>query len=365
MSMIRIRQLLAATATLAVTVTLAACGSSNSSSTTPSAAAPASTGAATTGTSAATTAAPPKTETVRIALDYSPNVDYLGIYTAIERGFFAREGIDPKIIPYANTPAEPLIKAGKTDLAISYPPDVIINRAQGLKYRAVGALVAHNTTALAVLASSKYTSLAQLNGTLYGGFGIASDPPIISAILKSAGVAKPSFKQVVLNTDVITALSKNRIQYTAVFGGIDDVTAGLQGVKLRTFPYRDALGAAGDYPNAVYVASDDEIANRGPILRRALTALAEGYEYSVAHPAEAEQLLIRDNETALSKSTEIVQRTGDATVRQFLDPQGHWGPLTDEDFSGLTRILVGGGVVKGTAPAPSDLYTNALLPNAG
>ena len=37
-----------------------------------------------------------------------------------------------------------------------------------------------------------------------------------------------------------------------MFGGIDDVTAALQGVKLRTFPYNRYLGAAGNYPNAVY-----------------------------------------------------------------------------------------------------------------
>ena len=71
--------------------------------------------------------------TVRIALDYSANVNYLGIYVAIEKGYFARQGIALKIIPYANTPAETLVQSGTTDLGISYPPDVIINRARGLR----------------------------------------------------------------------------------------------------------------------------------------------------------------------------------------------------------------------------------------
>ena len=93
--------------------------------------------------------------TVRIALDYSANVNYLGIYVALAKGWFADAGVDAKIIPYANTPAETLVQSGATDLGISYPPDVIINRARGLRYRAVAALVAHNTTALAVLASSR------------------------------------------------------------------------------------------------------------------------------------------------------------------------------------------------------------------
>ena len=345
--MSRLRSVVAIVLLSASAVAISACGSDSSSS----------------DTATSPAASPAKAQTVKIALDYSANVDYLGIYTAIAKGFFAKQGIKPQIIPYANTPAETLVKAGKTDLGITYPPDVIINRSQGLKYKAVGALVANNTTALAVLASSKYTRPSQLDGTLYGGFGIQSDPPIISAILKGDGVTKPSFKQVVLNTDVVTALAKGRIQYTAVFGGIDDVTAAQQGTKLRTFPYRRFLGAAGNYPNAVYVASDDDIAKRGPALKGALAALAQGYEYSVAHPAEAEKILIDANQTALGKSEAIVTATGDATVKHFLDASGKWGPLQDEDFTGLTKILQSGGLVKGTPPAPSDLYTDSLLPS--
>ena len=106
---------------------------------------------------AAESSAPPPTEKVTIALDWTANVNYLGIYAAIANGYFEQQGIEPEILPYAGTPAEALIDAGKTDLAISYPPDVIINRAHGLEYKAVAGLVAQNTTALAVLASSEFT----------------------------------------------------------------------------------------------------------------------------------------------------------------------------------------------------------------
>jgi NitT/TauT family transport system substrate-binding protein len=298
---------------------------------------------------------------VKIALDYTENVDYLGIYVAQSKGYFAAEHIRAVILPYANASAEQLIQAGQTDLGISYPPDVIINNSTGLRYRAVGALVTDNTTALAVLASSKYTRPAQLSGKLYGGFGIASDPPIVTAILRADGARHPAFKQVVLDSDVITALAAHRIDYTAVFGGIDDVTAELEGIRLRTFPYNRYLGAAGNYPNAVYVASDHDIATRGPILARALRALAEGYEFAAQHPAAAERILIDDNQTALSNATRIIDATGNATAPHFLDSAGAWGPETDADYAGLERILAGAHVIK-SSPPMSELYTNALLP---
>lgn len=330
---------------------LAGCGSDSSDSTT-------------TASSAGSGAKTEKVEKVRISLDFSPNVNYLGIYAAIDKGYFAEEGIEPEIIPFANTPAETLIKSGKTDLGITYPPDVIINRAQGLEYKAVAALVEGNSTALSVLADSKFQRPADLNGRLYGGFGIQSDEPIVKAILEADGVAKPAFKQVVLNADALVALDKKRIDYTAVFGGITDVIADMQGTKVRTFPYKDYLGDAGNYPNAVYAASDETIAQRGPVLKRALTALAKGYEFAAANPEEAEKILIDANKTALSKSEEIVSATGKQVAKQFLDESGAWGPLQETDFVGLGEILKKGGIIKGDVPAPSDLYTNELLPSA-
>jgi len=298
---------------------------------------------------------------VRIALDYTPNVNYLGIDVALSKGYFAAERIHAVILPYSNASAEALIQAGQTDLGISYPPDVIINRSRGLAYRAVAALVTDNTTALAVLASSRYTRPAALSGRLYGGFGIASDRPLVTAILRADGVKAPVFRQIVLDSDVITALAAHRIDYTAVFGGIDDVTARLQGVRLRTFPYKRYLGAAGDYPNAVYVASDREIATRGAILARALKALAEGYAFAARHPAAAEAILIADNRAALGGSRAVVLATGNATAPHFLDAAGAWGAETDADYAGLERILAAGHLIA-SSPPMRELYTNALLP---
>jgi ABC-type nitrate/sulfonate/bicarbonate transport system substrate-binding protein len=238
---------------LAVAVLAAGCGSS---------------GGDAASSSSGTGGSPKQAQTVRIALDYTANVNYVGIYAAIKNGYFAKQGITPKIIPYAQVPAETLVKANKTDLGISVPSEVITQRAAGLKYKAVAALVASNTTALAVKAGGPYTRPAQLNGKTYGGFGIASDEPIIKEILRRDGVKDPSFKQVTLNTDAYVALGKGRIDYSAVFGGIDDVTAAAQGTKLRLFPYAKYLGAAGQFPNAVYVASDATIARKGDALKR-------------------------------------------------------------------------------------------------
>jgi ABC-type nitrate/sulfonate/bicarbonate transport system substrate-binding protein len=300
----------------------------------------------------------------RIALDYTANVNYLGIYAAIANGYFRDEGIEPDIIPYANTPAETLLSAGKTDLGLTYPPSIPAARAGGLDYEAVAGLTQRNTIAIAVLASSPYRSVAQLNGTLYGGFGVASDEPIIDAVLRDAGVRDPRYREIDLGVDAYQALAAHRVTYSIVFGGIDDVTAELSGVALREFFIRRYLGAAASFPDDAFVAMDKAVAADPGLYRHALAALARGYEFAAAHPAAAEAILVGDNRTALAHAGNIVAATGKATAPTFVDSAGVWGRMDDADFAGLTSILVDGGLIpRAEAPTPAEDFTDALLPS--
>jgi ABC-type nitrate/sulfonate/bicarbonate transport system substrate-binding protein len=302
-------------------------------------------------------------QTLRIALDYTANVDYLGIYAAEHNGWFTADGIKPDIIPYSGVPAESLLQTGKTDLGLTYPPSIPASRAAGLDYEAVAGLTQHNTIGIAVLASSRYTSVAQLSGTLYGGFGISSDKPILEDVFRHAGVADPGVKEVDLGDQAYQALAAHRVAYSIVYGGIDDVTAELAGVKLRVFPIRRYLPAAFTFPDDAWVAMDKEVKDDPGLLRRGLAALSKGYTFAAHHPAAAEKILEEDNRTALAHSTNIVTATGNATAPTFLTGNGSWGEMDGADFAGITQILVDGGLIKASAaPAPSTDYTDALLP---
>jgi ABC-type nitrate/sulfonate/bicarbonate transport system substrate-binding protein len=306
---------------------------------------------------------PTKLRTLRIALDYTANVNYLGIYAAIANGYFTAEGIKAEVIPYSGASAETLLGAGKTDLGLTYPPNIPASRASGLDYEAVAGLTQRNTIGIAVLASSKYTDVGQLSGTLYGGFGVPSDKPILEDVFRHAGVRDPVYKAVNLGVDAYQALAAHRVAYSIVFGGIDDVTAELTGVKLRVFPIQRYLGAAFSFPDDAWVAMDKEVKDDPALLRRGLAALARGYQFAAAHPAAAEQILIERNRTALAHAGNIVAATGAATAPTFLTPSGAWGPMDDADFTGITRILVAGGLIPASkAPAAAQDYTNSLLP---
>ena len=111
------------------------------------------------------------------------------------------------------------------------------------------------------------------------------------------------------------------------------------------------------------MATDAEIADNASVLRAGLAALSQGYIWSAEHPAQAEQILIKDNESALQHSQNVIVATGNATAKTFLNSAGQWGTLSDASFAGVTQLMASAGQFKGkTQPAPSNDYTNSLLP---
>ncbi|HEX4732567.1 MAG TPA: ABC transporter substrate-binding protein, partial [Solirubrobacterales bacterium] len=81
-------------------------------------------------------------EKLTLDLDFYPNPDHAGIYMAQEEGFFEEAGLD-LTIDSPSDPSAPLkdVAAGRADLAITYEPEVLLAREQGLDVVAVGALV--------------------------------------------------------------------------------------------------------------------------------------------------------------------------------------------------------------------------------
>src|SRR3954462_6650985 len=96
-----------------------------------------------------------KTEGLSLTLDFYPNPDHAGIYMAQKLGYFSEAGLDVEI----QTPSDPaaplkLLAAGRTDLAISYEPEVVLAREQGLDVKAVAALVNRPLTSMIWLKKS-------------------------------------------------------------------------------------------------------------------------------------------------------------------------------------------------------------------
>src|SRR5437764_14499811 len=77
-----------------------------------------------------------------LQLDWYPNPDHVGLFTAIDRGFFQRDRLAVKVRQPGDV-SDPvkLVAAGRADLGISYEPELFFAQQQHIPVVAVAAIV--------------------------------------------------------------------------------------------------------------------------------------------------------------------------------------------------------------------------------
>src|SRR6478752_4462122 len=132
-----------------------------------------------------------------LTLDFYPNPDHAGIYMAQKLGYFEEAGLDLSITAPSD-PSAPIkqVAAGRTDLAISYEPEVALAREQGLDVVAVGALVNRPLTSMIWLNKSGIKGIADLKGKTIATAGIPYQDAFLKTILARVHLTPEDVKSV-------------------------------------------------------------------------------------------------------------------------------------------------------------------------
>ncbi len=111
-------------------------------------------------------------EKLTLLLDWFVNPDHAPIIVADKRGYFAERGLEVEIIAPADPNDPPkLVAAGQADIAISYQPQLHIQKDQGLPLTRIGTLVATPLNTLMVLDDGPIDEIADLKGGKIGYLG--------------------------------------------------------------------------------------------------------------------------------------------------------------------------------------------------
>jgi putative hydroxymethylpyrimidine transport system substrate-binding protein len=235
------------------------------------------------------------TKPFTVMLDWFPNADHAALYSAIAHGDFRAVGLDVRPVVPSET-AEPLklLAAGKVDMAISYEPELLLARDQGLKLVSVGALVQRPLTSIIALPGAHVNSVAQLAGKTVGTAGIPYQAAELRTALHNAGVRSASVKEVNVGFNLVPAMLSGRV--AATLGGYWNYEA-IQLAQMHKHPVTIPIDRAGvpRYDELVLVVREDEAHTRGQDLRAFLQALTRGEREVRANPAAAAALVVKAN----------------------------------------------------------------------
>ncbi|HSR93600.1 MAG TPA: ABC transporter substrate-binding protein [Solirubrobacterales bacterium] len=294
-----------------------------------------------------------ETESLSLTLDFYPNPDHAGIYMAQKLGYFEEAGLDVSI----HTPSDPaapikLLAAGQTDLAISYEPEVLLAKEQGLDVVAVGALVDRPLTSLIWLKKSGIGGVAGLRGKTIATAGIPYQDAYLKTILARAKLTPADVKTVNVGYGLLPALVGGRAQ--AMLGGFSNV----EGVDLRlrgkdpVITPVDQLGVP-SYDELVLVAKRSRLEEDPQSIRLFLAALARGTAAAVKSPAATTSALLEANSDLDPKLT----RAEVAATLPLLSKSGFMDPPKWNRFIAWMRD---NGLISSLPPA-SAVLSNAYL----
>ncbi len=305
------------------------------------------------------------TKPFSVMLDWFPNADHAALYTAIAHGDFRAVGLEVKPVVPAET-AEPLklLAAGKVDMAISYEPEVLLARDQGLKVVSVGALVQRPLTSIIALPGAHISSVAGLAGKTVGTAGIPYQAAELHTALQSAGVNPASVKEVNVGFDLVPAMLSGKV--AATLGGYWNYEA-IQLQLMHKHPVTIPIDQAGvpTYNELVLVVRESEAHTDGQDLRAFLQALTRGERQVRADPAAAAALVVKANPSLEEKlQLESIEQTLPAAQpASSSDPFGWQDPTAWAAFGNWMyshRLLKSDPNSAGLPP-----FTNEFLPGQG
>lgn len=229
----------------------------------------------------------PPAQSLSLLLDYLPNADHAGIYTAKVEGDFRAAGLDVSIRTPSD-PAEPLrlLAAGRVDLAVSYEPELMLARDRGAQLVAVGALVQEPLTSLISLPGSRVQRPADLANARLGTAGIPYQHAELTTILGRAHVAPSAVHEVNVGFNLVPAMLSKQVDATlGAYWNVEAVQLAAQHHPPRVIRV-DQAGVP-TYDELVVVARRDELATRGALIRRFMQALSWGYASERQSPDRA------------------------------------------------------------------------------
>ncbi len=298
---------------------------------------------------------------VDIVLDWFPNPDHVALYEAQSKGYFSQVGLDVKPrVP--SDPASPIkeVAAGRAELAISYEPEVLLARQQGLPVVAVGALVQRPLTSVIATGKSHVRSVRDLRGKRVGTAGIPYQSAYLQTILRRAQVPQSSVKETNVGSSLLPAMLSGKVDATlGGFWNVEGVELKGRGAKPWIAPV-DRLGVP-NYDELVLVANSDKLSGRRDDLRLFISALARGASAARQDPRGATRALLGANRDLKPKDTATSVRL---TIPALFPAARPWGYLDPVAWRSYGSWMLANGLVK-TQPDINRAITNSLLPGQG
>jgi len=308
----------------------------------------------------ATTALPEPTpskalERIRLPMGFIPNVQFAPFYVAVERGYFAEEGIALEFDYSFETDGIQLVAAGELPFAVASGEQVILARAQRLPVVYVTEWWQRFPVAVAALAESGIAAPADLPGRTVGVPELFGASYIgWQALLSAAGLDGSQIKLETIGYSQVPSLIEGRVEAAVVYANNEPVLLTQQGIAVSVIHVSDYA----DIVSNGLVAGDQVIQERPDLVRAFVGAFVRGLADTLADPAAAFEISTHYVE-GLADNAALGKAVLQASLAYWqADRLGFSEAAT---WEASQQVMRQAGLLDKTVPV-DQLFTNEFLP---
>ena len=244
-----------------------------------------------------------------VVLDWYPNALHAFMYVAIEKGYYAEEGLQVNIrFPSNANDAISLVAAGRADVGLYYQQDVIQARAnQSIPVKSIAAVVQAPLNIVLSLAEKDITSPSDLVGKTIGYAGTELSEALIRSIMENAGADYNDVTMIDVGFDLMSSMTTGNVDATIgclVNHEVPQMEE--EGFSVNWFDL-DYYGVP-TYYEGVFLANDKMIEAEPEVLSAFLRASTKGFADMKADPEEALAILLANQSAENFPLSETVER---------------------------------------------------------
>ncbi len=283
---------------------------------------------------------------IKLALDWFPNANHLGLYIAQQKGYFADENLEVTMY----TPSDPstvlqTVGAGQDDFGMSYQPDVLLARNKGVPVVSILGVVQHPLNSLMTLKSSGITRPGELAGKKVGYPGIPTNEPLLETMLKADGLDGLGDVELVnIGWNISESLIGEKVD--AVVGAYwTHESIHMENIGYPVNVMRMEDWGVPDYYELVLVTGEDYLKDNQDVAERFIRAIKRGFEEAIEDPQAGVDVLVAENKGEID---EDIDRPGaDLLVELWQLPSGGgFGTQEPERWNSFVQWMKDNGMLE-------------------
>lgn len=284
-----------------------------------------------------------ESETIRFALDWTPNTNHTGLYVALEEGYFADAGLDVDVLPYNNTSPDTLVDSGNAEFGISTQSSTTFAKAAGAQIVSVLAPLQHWATGIGVKDDrTDISGPKDLDGKVYAGFGDVGEQAGLRQVIRNDG-GKGDYETVVLGTSAYEAVYSGTADFTVSYLAWEGIEAEHSGTPMKYFAYTD-YGFPDAY--AITISGNENWLDDNPEdAAKFVQALQRGYQLAADDPDRAAQDVIDANPGVFTDEPLVFESQRMLADRYMIDGAGAVGEQNIDKWSEYSGFLYENGVL--------------------